>query len=110
MDNLQNYEQILQNLASKCSSAEKEVIVAETTLQNLTSSRDKLIADLEAYTGVPFDQVAQVLESKKKELDETMTTLTAVKQLLDSDQSISEEEFCKTMDTLMAKFSTDKQE
>lgn len=74
----QNYDQKLNQLKAQCTEAEKQVIVAETNLNNLRQQRQTLIEECETFAGVSIDKVPEVLNQKKEELDAIMSKLNTL--------------------------------
>lgn len=74
----QSYDKTLNELRNQCSEAEKEAIVADTNLQNLRKQREQLIEECETYAGVPMDNIPEILNKKKEELDSIMIKLSGL--------------------------------
>lgn len=77
-DNYQDYESILATLQKECLEAEKKVLVGETNLTNLSNQKDKLVKECEAMTGVPIDEVSNIIAAKEAELSGLMAKLSLV--------------------------------
>lgn len=98
-EQFQQYENTLNQLKTKCTDAEKAVIVAETNIKNLKQQKEKLVKECEATAGVSIDDVAEVLAEKEAELNSIMTQLSAVnldkdsvtQETLDSIKKITEQ-------------------
>lgn len=72
------YENTLNSLKEQCAQAEKNAIVAETNLTSLQEQRKKLIEECEKFTGMPIEQVPDVLDKKKAELEDIMNKLGSI--------------------------------
>ena len=86
---LAEYSVKLEELQKKCTEAEKDAIIAETNLNNYTQQRDALIAELEAYTNCPFDEVPALLQREEAELDALMARIMQV-NLENSTESLAQ--------------------
>ena len=86
---LAEYSVKLEELQKKCAEAEKDAIIAETNLNNYTQQRDALIAELEAYTNCPFDEVPALLQREEAELDALMARIMQV-SLNDATNSLTQ--------------------
>lgn len=77
-DQLQTYNNKLQQLLTDCSNAEKQSIISETNLNNLVSQKKKLVEQCEAFAGVSIDDVPALINEKRTELDSIMEKLMGV--------------------------------
>lgn len=75
---LAEYSVKLEELQKKCAEAEKDAIIAETNLSNYTQQKDALVAELEAYTNCPIDEVPALLQREEAELDAIMARIMQV--------------------------------
>ena len=75
---LQTYNNKLNQLLADCSSAEKQVIISETNLNNLVAQKKKLVEQCEAFAGVPIDDVPALINEKRTELDSIMEKLMGI--------------------------------
>ena len=78
MNQLKQYESTLNDLKEMCNKAEKESIVAETNLQNLSLTKQEIIQECEKIAGVSIDKVPEMIEKKKQQLDDIMSQLTKI--------------------------------
>ena len=74
----QKYNSILSNLKTKCTEAEKQIIILETNLTNLKEQKKKLIEECEAFAGTTMDKIPELLNQKKEELDAIMSKLSMI--------------------------------
>lgn len=72
------YGEKLDKLKVQYTNAEKQAIIAETNLNNLRTQREALIEECETFAGVPMDQIPDVLNQKKEELDAIMSKLASI--------------------------------
>lgn len=74
----QGYENTLNSLREQCAQAEKNAIVAETTLKSLKERKESIIQECEKFAGVKMDKIPAMLDKKKEELDAIMTKLGSI--------------------------------
>lgn len=84
------YENKINELKTQYATAEKQAIVAETNLANLRNTKATLIEECEVYTGVSIDEVPEVLQAKKEELENIMSKLLAIN--IDTTETITQEQ------------------
>lgn len=77
-DQLQTYNNKLNQLLSECSNAEKQSIISETNLNNLAAQKKKLVEQCEAFAGVSIDDVPALITEKRTELDNIMEKLMGI--------------------------------
>ena len=82
------YAQTLNMLEQQCETAERQKLVAETNLKNLEERRTELITECETYAGTSIENVAQLMEEKRTELDAIMAKMPVIPM----DRIISDEE------------------
>lgn len=78
MDTLKGYQDTLTALSNKCADAEKEVIVAETNLNNMKKQLDDLVKEAEALAGCSIDDIPAIIEKQKQKLSSVMDKLSAI--------------------------------
>ena len=96
---LNEYNQKLNELQNQCSQAEKDAIVADTNYNNLIQQRRQLIEECEAFTGVSFDDIPELLQQKQDELEAIMSRLTTI----DTTGPITQDKI-KELDDLITEF------
>lgn len=72
------YENTLNSLREQCAQAEKNVIVAETTIKTLTDQRSALIKECETFMGMKMEDIPAALDNHKKELEGIMDSLSGI--------------------------------
>lgn len=77
-EQMRSYTNTLENLKNQVSSAEKEIIVAETNHKNLVEKRDNLIKECEAFIGTSFSQAPALLKQHEDELEKLMQALSPI--------------------------------
>jgi hypothetical protein len=85
MDNLKEYEEkmtgynnIITTAKKSCEKADKDLLVAETQLQQHEERKKQLEEQCLAVAGVPIDQLDQIIEQNTTKLD-TLTAFISVK-------------------------------
>lgn len=77
-EQLNEYNNTLNTLKQQCSEAEKQVIITETNIKNMTEQKNQLIEEYEAYAGVSINDAPQLINDKKAEIDEIMKRLSGI--------------------------------
>lgn len=75
---INQYLQKINELQASADQAKKDLIVAETNLENLQKRKDELTQECEQYAGVKITDVPQLLAEKQKELEGIMTRLDEI--------------------------------
>lgn len=96
---LEEYNRKLDELQKQCYQAEKDAIVAETNYNNLINQRQQLIEECEAFAGVSFDEVPELLKQKQDELNAIMIRLANI----DTTGPITQDKL-KELDAVISEF------
>lgn len=75
---LDEYNNKLSELQKQCSQAEKDVIVAETNLNNLTKQKATLVQECETFAGTTFSEIPELLQQKNQELTAIMSRIAGI--------------------------------
>ena len=87
---LDEYSSVLSGLENKYLQAEKDAVIAETNLKNLTKQRDEIILECETFTGMPFDKVSDLIKQKKEDLDGIMSRLSCINMNMINQDTLKE--------------------